>query len=38
METSTASKLIKITEQVANQINKQVNSILKIKFIINSNL
>jgi hypothetical protein len=38
MVTSTTSKLIKITQQVTNQTNKQVNSILKINFIITSNL
>jgi hypothetical protein len=38
MVTSTANKVIKITQQVTNQTNKQVNSILKLNFIITSNL
>jgi hypothetical protein len=38
MVTSTTSKLIKITQQVTNQTTKQVNSILKLNFIITSNL
>jgi hypothetical protein len=38
MVTSTTSKVIKITQQVTNQTNKQVNSSLKLNFIITSNL
>ena len=38
METSSASKLIKTTQNVTNQTIKQVNSILKIKLIITFDL
>jgi hypothetical protein len=38
MVTSTTSKVIKITQQVTNQTNKQSNFILKLNFIITSNL
>ena len=38
METFSTNKLIKTTQQVTNQTIKQVNSILKIKSTITSNL